>query len=71
VLATFLLLVGFLLKLLYGKTEKPRENPCIINVFGNMDPHFPDVLLKVMHVTILLEIEECQPDYLVKNISFQ
>jgi len=71
VLVTFLLLVGFLLKLLYGKTEKPREDARVMIVFGNMDPHFADVLLKLMHTTILLEREECQPDSLAKNISFQ
>ena len=32
-LATFLLLVGFLLKLLYGKTEKLREDARIMETW--------------------------------------
>ena len=58
-------------ELLYSKSEKPWENACAMSVFGNMDPRFADVLLKLMHVTILLEREEYQPDYLGRNVSFQ
>ena len=70
VLATFLLLVGFLLKLPHGKTEKPREDARVMIVFGNMDPHFADTLLKLMHTTILLKREELSQITWRKTIVF-